>query len=1114
MWNYKLRRCLFTLLGHLDYIRTVQFHHELPWIVSASDDQTIRVWNWLSRACVSVLTGHNHYVMCAQFHPREDLVLSASLDQTVRVWDTSGLRKKLAAPSFSGGSSLSLSSASDAASSAAAAIQAAGKLGSKLPQVEDLFGGNDATVKYVLEGHDRGVNWAAFHPSLPLIVSGADDRQVKLWRMNDTKAWEVDTLRGHINNVSCAVFHPKQELIVSNSEDKSIRVWDMSKRQGMQTFRREHDRFWILAVHPTQNLLGAGHDAGLIVFKLERERPAYVPLGSSLLFIKDRCVRSHDYATGKDAPLLSIRRSSAGGGMGSSGGSSSAVVRSMHYNEAESMLLVCTDAEGGTYELYSVPRPGGGAPSAGSGADGECKRGLGTSAVFVARQRFAVLDKSRQILVKNFANEVTKKCAPIHPNTDVLFPAATGTLLLRADDRLTLFDVQQRKALGEIVAAGVKYVVWSHDLSHVALIAKHSVVLANKRLQHLATLHETIRLKSGVWDGNGAFLYSTLNHLKYALTNGDGGIIRTLEMPLYLTKYANGKLHCLDREARVRVLMVDTSELAFKLALHNQQFDQVLRTIRRSKLRGHAIISYLQKKGFPQVALHFVTDEQVRFNLAIECGQIELALEATSKLDSKENWSRLGAEALRQGNQQVVEMCLQRTKDFERLSFLYLITGNTEKLGKMLKIAEMRGDALSRFHNALYLGNARERVAVLAEAGQPALAYLLAHTHGLEAEAAQLAEILGEGKVPALPCASPSLLYPPLPILRESNWPQLTVSRDFWENVAAGDKGATAAALGGLDDPMLDSMAADGAGGDGGWGGDDLDLDLDGGAGGGGGLDTALGGGAAGAAAGGAEGEGGEGGGWEMEDALDLPDVPLPAGGSGGAGYFAAPSSGQSAAERWARESPLAADHFAAGSYESGMAILQRQLGLISFAPLKQIALALAGASHAVAVGCVSTPALRVALSREGAAPRGGSLPASCLSLAGLVERLRLGYMAMTNGKFAEALHHFQGALQAIVLTVVDSKKQLAELRELQQICREYVTAIRLELARKEATDPKRQVRRSSARAARRTFWAAGAARCGLQGSNARLLGQACVAARAAGSRCAVPPAERAETSR
>lgn len=53
----------------------------------------------------------------------------------------------------------------------------------------DLFGGGDAVVKYVLEGHDRGVNWAAFHPTLPLIVSGADDRQVKLWRYNGEGVW-------------------------------------------------------------------------------------------------------------------------------------------------------------------------------------------------------------------------------------------------------------------------------------------------------------------------------------------------------------------------------------------------------------------------------------------------------------------------------------------------------------------------------------------------------------------------------------------------------------------------------------------------------------------------------------------------------------------------------------------------------------------------------------------------------------------------------------------------------------------------------------------------------------------------------------------------------------
>lgn len=56
------------------------------------------------------------------------------------------------------------------------------------------------------------------------------------------------------------MFHARQDLIISNSEDKSIRAWDMSKRTGVQTFRREHDRFWILAAHPEINLLAAGHD--------------------------------------------------------------------------------------------------------------------------------------------------------------------------------------------------------------------------------------------------------------------------------------------------------------------------------------------------------------------------------------------------------------------------------------------------------------------------------------------------------------------------------------------------------------------------------------------------------------------------------------------------------------------------------------------------------------------------------------------------------------------------------------------------------------------------------------------------------------------------------------
>jgi len=77
---------------------------------------------------------------------------------------------------------------------------------------------------------------------MPLVVTSADDRLVKLWRMNESKAWEVDSCRGHYNNVSCCAFHPRQDLLLSASEDKSIRVWDMGKRTSLQSFRRDHDR--------------------------------------------------------------------------------------------------------------------------------------------------------------------------------------------------------------------------------------------------------------------------------------------------------------------------------------------------------------------------------------------------------------------------------------------------------------------------------------------------------------------------------------------------------------------------------------------------------------------------------------------------------------------------------------------------------------------------------------------------------------------------------------------------------------------------------------------------------------------------------------------------------
>lgn len=451
--------------------------------------------------------------------------------------------------------------------------------------------------------------------------------------MNEYKAWEVDTCRGHYNNVSCVIFHPRQEFIVSNSEDKSIRVWDMAKRQCLHTFRRENERFWILTAHPSLNLFAAGHDSGMIVFKLERERPAYAVHGNILYYVKDRFLRKLDFTTTKDTVVMQIR----GGGK--------SPVHSMSFNPAQNAILLCSrtsNLENSTYDLYNIPKE-----SESQNSETESKRSSGVTALWVARNRFAVLDRSNQLVIKNIKNEVTKKIST--PVCDEIFYAGTGMLLLRETDHVTLFDVQQLRSLSQVKINKCRYAIWSADMSHVALLSKHTVNICNRRLESLCSIHENARVKSGAWDDSGVFIYTTSNHIKYAITNGEHGIIRTLDLPIYITRVKGMQsVYCLDRECRTRVMTIEPTEFKFKLALINRKYEEVLHMVRNARLVGQSIIAYLQQKGYPEVALHFVKDEKTRFGLALECGNIEVALEAAKALDDKECWERLAQSALMQ----------------------------------------------------------------------------------------------------------------------------------------------------------------------------------------------------------------------------------------------------------------------------------------------------------------------------------------------------------------------------------------------------------------------------------------------------------------------------------
>lgn len=698
------------------------------------------------------------------------------------------------------------------------------------------------------------------------------------------------------------------------------------------------------------------------------------------------------------------------------------------YNPTEINVLVFYTQDGGCYDLFVGPGSLTGDTSVSPISAISAKQGSAQSVAFTARNRFAVL-QSGAIGIYNLQNELSKKFDPPFP-TDLIFPGGSNKLLLKSEERVALYDLTARKVVEEVaVPGGVRYVIWSCNGQYVALVSKHNVLLAGKNLEYLHSFHEKIRVKSGAWDEHGVFVYSTLSHVKYCLPNGDNGIIHSLSSPIYIVRVHKQHMYYIDREQSVSKQRLNSAEYLFKLSLHNRQFNDVKMWITNGRLCGNAVIGYLKRKGFPEVALHFVEDQQTRFNLALEYGHIEEAMTAAQELKDLSCWNRLGLEALRQGNQLVVEMVYQKTENFDALSFLYLVTGNVVKLRKMLRLAEIRNDVMSRFNTSLMLGSVEERVKIMAEMGQVPLAALTAKAHGLIEFIPKLEEQLQGNDVSVHVPPRARLLLPLVPLIRPtngvfSNWPLLTSTKAIFEkttfeNIPTSGP-APAEVFLDADEvpedtehnvaPWDDDIVVGGAGGED-WGGD-LDLQID-----------------------------------ASDVAAEAPTEDR--------GRVTA---GEACQAKWLRRRKLPADLVAAGEFEEALSLLKRRLGVINAEPLEPLFKEAYWATCSALPSLPQSQSLCWPLLSEGNVKAKDLSPLVLFTAQVILDRVKEAHALTTKGQFKDALAVFRSALQSIPLSVAKDSKEEHQLLELVDMCREYVNFARLEVTRK-GLDPNQVAR-------------------------------------------------------
>jgi platelet-activating factor acetylhydrolase IB subunit alpha len=88
IWDVYGSTCIYTMVGHDNWVRSIIIHPNGKYLMSSSDDKSIRVWELKSGRCVKkILDAHERFVVSLSINYKFPLMASGSNDQTIKIWD-------------------------------------------------------------------------------------------------------------------------------------------------------------------------------------------------------------------------------------------------------------------------------------------------------------------------------------------------------------------------------------------------------------------------------------------------------------------------------------------------------------------------------------------------------------------------------------------------------------------------------------------------------------------------------------------------------------------------------------------------------------------------------------------------------------------------------------------------------------------------------------------------------------------------------------------------------------------------------------------------------------------------------------------------------------------
>ncbi|GLI78556.1 coatomer subunit beta' [Penicillium ochrochloron] len=680
VYNYNTSEKITSFEAHPDYIRSIAVHPTQPYVLTASDDMTVRLWDWEKGwKCVQVFEGHSHYVMGMSINPKDtNTFATACLDRTVKIWN----------------------------------------LGSP-------------HANFTLEAHEtKGVNHVDYYPGSdkPYLLTTSDDKTVKVWDYT-TKAL-IATLEGHTSNVSFACYHPELPVIISGSEDGTIKIWHANTYRLEQSLSYGLERAWCVSYQQGRQGIAMGFDDGAVVVKMGREEPAVSMDGSGkVIYARHSEVVStviKGDASVKDGEPISLPTKDLG--------QCEIYPQTLSHNPNGRFVSVCGDGE---YIIYTAlawrnKAFGSALDFAWGSKDNSNDYAIRESATSV--KIFKNFKEQPGGLDVGFQAEGLSDGVLLGVKGQGgigLFDWESGNLVRRieADPKSVHWSES-----GELVTLACEDAFYVLRYSREAYIEGMNNGEADEdgveaAMELVATINETVR--TGEWVGDCFIYTNSTNRLNY-LVGDQTYTISHFDQPMYLLGYLprDGRIYLADKDVNVVSFALSLAVLQYETLILRNETEaaaEVLQDVPEDQM--NKIARFLEGQGYKEQALEVATDPEHRFDLALSLNDLETALEIARVANVEHKWKAIGDAALSSWNLALAQECFTHAKDVGSLLLLHTASNNREGLRSLAAQASDSGLHNVAFSTLWSLGDVDSCIDLLVKTNRLAESVLFAQTY-------------------------------------------------------------------------------------------------------------------------------------------------------------------------------------------------------------------------------------------------------------------------------------------------------------------------------------------------------------------------------------------------